>query len=388
MPATFDFDDGLLSEDCATASPAVRLRRLEPADAHGMAAALDDLSVARNLVAVPHPYGLSDARDFLEGPAASRHMLCAAVLVDGAFAGCVAVDALNGPPELGYWLAPAFWGRGVASAATRALVDLVFAATTVDRLVSGHFVDNEASAAVLTRLGFRRNGVVKQHSRARKETVRLIHMELRRADWLARQPAIATQRLVMRPPTVGDADVLALLAADRSLGLMTAAIPKPFTLGDARAFVLRAARKRRPASMTFSIRARESGRLMGGLGWSANGGGVAELGYWLAAEHRGQGLATEAARAAIEAAFDWTDASAVTARCRVANPASRGVLERCGFQWDGASLVRVPDAPGSVAVDVFRLDRDVFLSLKAWGQSTAAAGGYGGKTATGAPVVA
>lgn len=378
MPATFEFDGSLLSQECATALPGVALRRLGPADAAGMAAALNDLSVARNLVAVPHPYGIEDAQEFLDGPAASPRMLPAAVHVDGAFAGCVAVDALNGPPELGYWIAPAYWGRGVASAATRALVDLVFAMTGLDRLVSGHFVDNEASAAVLAKLGFGRSGVIEQHSRARKESVRLVAMALTRAEWLARQPSIETARLALSPPTVKDADELALLAADRSLGLMTAAIPKPFTLEDARAFVLRAARKARPASMTFSIRARETGELMGGLGWSAGEHRVAEVGYWLGAAHRGQGIATEAARAAIEAVFDWTDAVAVTARCRVANPASRGVLERCGFQWDGASLVRAHDAPGSVAVDVFRLDRDVFLSLKAWGQSSARNGGRSG----------
>lgn len=388
MPATFDFDDSLLSEECATADHAVRLRRLTPADGAEMAEALNNLDVARNLVAVPHPYELNDAREFLNGPAMSRHMLCAAITVEGAFAGCVAIDALTGQPELGYWIAPAFWGRGVASAATRAMVDLVFSATSLDKLVSGHFVDNAASAAVLAKLGFRKSGIVEQRSRARPEPVRLVAMALTRSEWFADAPMIETPRLVMRPPTVKDADEIALIAADRALGLMTAAIPKPFTLEDARAFVLASARKRRPASMTFSIRAQESGRLLGGLGWSGGGRNVVELGYWLGAEHRGRGLATEAARAALEAAFAWTDADSVTARCRVTNPASRGVLERCGFQWEGASLVRSPGAPGSVAVDVFRLERDVFLSLKEWGQSTAAGGGFGGRIATGAPSAA
>ncbi|QZN98907.1 GNAT family N-acetyltransferase [Chenggangzhangella methanolivorans] len=249
------------------------------------------------------------------------------------------------------------------------MVDLVFSATDLDALASGHFVDNEASAAILAKLGFRRTGLVEQRSRARPEPVRLVAMTLDRASWDATRPLVETTRLVMRPPVTADADEIALLSADPTLGLMTAAIPKPFTLEDARAFVLGSARRSRPASMTFSIRRRDVGDLIGGIGWAEGQGSEIELGYWLGAEHRGRGLATEAARAVLDAAFEMTGATAATARCRVTNPASRGVLERCGFQWEGAGFVRSPGAAGSVAVDVFRLDRDVFLSLKEWGLS-------------------
>lgn len=371
MPATFTFDDTLLAPGCATADAAVRLKPLSAADADVMAAGLDDLDVSRNLVAVPHPYGVADAREFLSGHGASRHILCAAVMVEGAFAGCVAIDASNGPAELGYWLAKAYWGRGIATLATRALIDLVFSATTLPALTSGHFVDNAASAAVLAKLGFRKKGMVAQHSRARAETVELVAMTLDRARWSAAQPVIETPRLEMRPPTLADVEEIALMSADRSLGLMTAAIPKPFTVEDARVFVASAARRSRPAAMTFSIRRTSDGALVGGVGWSTAENGLVELGYWLGVEHRGRGLATEAARAVLDAAFGWTGTKAVTARCRVTNPASRGVLERCGFQWEGTGLVRSPGAPGSVAVDVFRLDQDVFASLKEWGQSAA-----------------
>lgn len=366
---SYSFDRRLLEKPCATAAAAVRLRALDARDAEAMAAGLSDLDVARNLIAVPHPYTVEDAREFLAGPAASRDTLAFAVEVEGVFAGCVSIDAQGRAPELGYWLAKPFWGRGVGSAAARALVDLVFSATDLDALASGHFVDNEASAAVLAKLGFRRAGLYETRSRARTEPVRLVATTLSRAEWAAGQPAVETSRLALRPPTLADADEIALLSADPSLGLMTAAIPKPFTLEDARAFVLGAARKRRPANMTFSIRRREGGELIGGIGWSEAKAGEIELGYWLGAEHRGRGLATEAARAVLDEAFETTGATAVTARCRVTNPASRGVLERCGFQWEGAGFVRSPGAPGSVAVDVFRLDRDVFLSLKEWGLS-------------------
>ncbi|WP_020180511.1 GNAT family N-acetyltransferase [Methylopila sp. M107] len=372
MPASFSFEDSLLEKSCATAAAGVTLRRIAAADADAMVLGLSDLAVARNLIAVPHPYRIEDAREFIAGPAASPHMLCAAIEVEGLFAGCVAIDAMTGAPELGYWLAASFHGRGIGSAAAHALVDLAFAATRLPAIVSGHFFDNAVSAAVLAKLGFRRTGIVETRSRARAETVRLVTMALARDDWALARTIVETPRLVMAQPTLADADEIALLAADRSLGLMTAAIPKPFTLEDARAFVLSSARRARPASMTFTIRMRATGALVGGIGWSEAERGAVELGYWLGADHRGRGLATEAARVVLDAAFELTGATAATARCRVANLASRGVLERCGFQWEGASLVRTPGSGGSVAVDVFRLDRDVFCSLKAWGQGAPA----------------
>ena len=52
---------------------------------------------------------------------------------------------------------------------------------------------------------------------------------------------------------------------------------------------------------------------------------------------------------------------------RVSNPASRRVLEKCGFQWTGVGLYRVRALNSSAPVDRFRLDRGLWASLKSWG---------------------
>jgi RimJ/RimL family protein N-acetyltransferase len=373
MSGAFTFAADLLSEDCLTALPGVRLSRLSLGDAGPMAAGLNDLDVARNLVAVPHPYAEDDAAVFLKGPAASPEMLCAALKVDGAFAGCVAIDATSGPPELGYWLAKPHWGRGVMSAATRALVDFAFAATDIDRIVSGHFVDNVASAAVLKKLGFKPSGLIETRSRARSEPVRLVAMALEREAWASARPSIGTARLVMRPPTLGDIDDMATLATEAGLPLTTAATPEIRRRDDARAFVTAEARRPYPDEASFCMRLRETGALVGGVGWRRASPDELELGYWLGADHRGVGLAAEAARAALDAAFEATGVASVKACCRVTNSASRGVLERCGFQWAGAGHMRAQGSAGPAPVDRFRVDREVFYSLKAWGAAATGA---------------
>lgn len=57
-----------------------------------------------------------------------------------------------------------------------------------------------------------------------------------------------------------------------------------------------------------------------------------ELGYSLIPSARGRGYATEAARAALTAAFAAFDVPCVRAKCSQDNPKSAAVLLRCGMQ--------------------------------------------------------
>jgi RimJ/RimL family protein N-acetyltransferase len=59
----------------------------------------------------------------------------------------------------------------------------------------------------------------------------------------------------------------------------------------------------------------------------------AELGYWIAAALRGQGLMSEAAGAAPRFAFETLGLHKVTVGCFDVNEASRRVIERLGFRF-------------------------------------------------------
>ena len=97
--------------------------------------------------------------------------------------------------------------------------------------------------------------------------------------------------------------------------------------------------------------------------------GAPELGYWLGVEHWGQGFGTEAARAVIDYFFEELDHDLLFSGARVANPVSRNILEKCGFQWSGVELHRFEALGSSTPVDRFRLTRGVWSSLKNWGSS-------------------
>ena len=82
-----------------------------------------------------------------------------------------------------------------------------------------------------------------------------------------------------------------------------------------------------------------------------------EIGYSIVADRRGRGLATEAARALVQEAFEHVDVTTLRAYCVPENAASRAVLAKIGFQSDGTMRNGATVAGMPVDVDAFVLTR-------------------------------
>ena len=61
------------------------------------------------------------------------------------------------------------------------------------------------------------------------------------------------------------------------------------------------------------------------------------LGYWVGAAHQRQGLMREAILAVVHHAFHRMDLSRIEAACLPENQASRELLEKCGFKYEGVA---------------------------------------------------
>ncbi len=138
------------------------LRPAWPEDAHALAQAIGHEAVARMLMRVPHPYGVDDAAAFCAlppGPHEPRFLIESHDYGAPALIGGIAIDDQgDGNRLLGYWLTPAAWGRGYATEAARAVIDMARHALPLRHLSAWHFADNPASGAVLRKLGFQRTG--------------------------------------------------------------------------------------------------------------------------------------------------------------------------------------------------------------------------------------
>ncbi len=153
------------------------LRPICHGDAPRIAELIGDWEVVRWLSAVPYPYGLADAVEFIsrdlqpDGPTARRE----AVVVDGQLAGLIGIDRRRRGMEIGYWLGRAYWRQGIMGRAAAQLTAAFFATSDETLLNSGYFSANEASAAIQLRLGFVHSGEGLLFNRAQGK--RLPHVE-------------------------------------------------------------------------------------------------------------------------------------------------------------------------------------------------------------------
>jgi RimJ/RimL family protein N-acetyltransferase len=198
---------------------------------------------------------------------------------------------------------------------------------------------------------------------------------------------LETRRLWLRWPRQADVQAIVRLAGEKAVAEMTARIPHPLKAADVESFILRTRRENTDgAGLTVAITPKgKPNAVIGMVGIAVEPElGLPHLGYWIGTPHWGEGYATEAARALIDAFFAYGSERELTSSARVVNPASRRVLEKCGFAAVGSGLRSFPARGGLFPVDHFRLDRRAWDSLKTWhaaglvfGRHTASGEGLG-----------
>ena len=140
--------------------------------APSLAESANDARIARFLRdSFPYPYSPEDAEAFIAFAREEngRGEFYRAIVADGKAVGGIAVtrgaDVYKKSGELGYWLAPAVWGRGVMTRAVREICKEVFETTDIVRIFAEPFSVNAASCRVLEKCGFRMEGVLPQSVR-------------------------------------------------------------------------------------------------------------------------------------------------------------------------------------------------------------------------------
>ncbi len=142
----------------------IRLRPPALTDVDAITAAVQDPAIPR-FTRIPSPYQRADAVAWV-GAATSawrRGDEAGFVIVEcgtEALLGGIGVHQLrgtDGPPFVGYWVAAAARGRGVATRALRLVVGWAFGPLGLDQLTAWVFSDNPVSPRVLEAVGFRRD---------------------------------------------------------------------------------------------------------------------------------------------------------------------------------------------------------------------------------------
>jgi len=170
---------------------------------------------------------------------------------------------------------------------------------------------------------------------------------------------LETPRLWLRWPRICDAAAIHKFCSQWEVARYTARIPHPYPPGSAERFIY-AARQANAAGRDLTLvmtQLKGKSDAMGSISLESRGKDRLALGFALAPEVWGKGLATEAAEAMIDAAFGLSAAVEVLTSVRVENEASKAVLEKCGFARVSTGLQGAPARGGLVECHNFRLAR-------------------------------
>jgi len=174
---------------------------------------------------------------------------------------------------------------------------------------------------------------------------------------------LETARLWLRWPRLIDAPAIERFCSLWEVARYTARVPHPYPAGSAERFIY-AAREGNAMGreLTLVVTPKKGKRdVIGSISLESRGGERLTLGFALAPEAWGKGLATEAACAMVNAGFALTKAIEVLASARAEDAASCAVLRRCGFEIVASGLKGAPARGGLLEHHTFRIGRQSWL---------------------------
>ncbi|MFU8887331.1 MAG: GNAT family N-acetyltransferase [Trueperaceae bacterium] len=293
--------------------------------------------------------------------------------------GLHALDGPGGSTEVGYWLQQDFEGRGLVTRAMRGLHRQFFEGRGLDHVAIGAVRGNDRSEAVVRRLGYRPEAVLRHALLVDDESADLAFYGLLRSEWVADGGAGADPRPLPLPrfalrvddelelgiPERPDADALhALIERDRERLGRWLPWAGSQTLEGTRGFIEGRALTAIAQADGFEAGVWWRGRLVGMVGIHAvrRQPRRGSIGYWLAREAEGHGLMTRAVRAVVAKGFGDLGFERLDIRADVENVRSRALPQRLGFRFEGVLRRSFFDGRRYVDQAVYGFLRDEWTS--------------------------
>lgn len=139
------------------------LRPWQKEDAGSLARYANNRNIWLNLRdAFPHPYSVSDARQFIRMTGKRDDLTIFAIEVNGEAVGSIGFhpnsDVERVSAEIGYWLGEPFWNRGITTEAVQAVTRYAVDQYQLARVYAVPFEWNAASFRVLEKAGYQLEG--------------------------------------------------------------------------------------------------------------------------------------------------------------------------------------------------------------------------------------
>lgn len=146
------------------------LRQPIQADAERIRELAGHPDIAYNTLALPHPYPLEAAIQFIQyiaDAAEKNHEYTFGIYQrrDNLLVGMISLSPRGSEykAEVGYWVGVPYWGMGYATEATKRIIQHGFEDCKLNRIYAYHFTRNAASRRVQEKAGMIFEGVLRQN---------------------------------------------------------------------------------------------------------------------------------------------------------------------------------------------------------------------------------
>lgn len=171
-------------------TPRLLLRRMELSDLPSLISHVNNEKISDQILNIPYPYSEEDAirrlNFVIQGfDDATRYVFAITMKDRNELIGEIGLhlDRQNSNAQFGYWVAEPFWGRGIATEATSAVLRFGFGKLQLHKIYATHYPSNTASAKVMLKNGMIREGELKDHYRVGDSFRSVIQYRLTRDEY-------------------------------------------------------------------------------------------------------------------------------------------------------------------------------------------------------------
>jgi len=168
----------------------ILIRPFSLADAPNVQKIANVREIADNTLAIPHPYTIADALDWISGHQSSYELDTSVEFaleerLSGNLCGAMGlmINRTHNHAEFGYWLGVDYWNRGYMTEAAHAICSYAFTTMGLERIQACHFINNPASGRVMQKLGMAFEGVRRHYYLKNGEYIDIALYGVLREDW-------------------------------------------------------------------------------------------------------------------------------------------------------------------------------------------------------------
>jgi RimJ/RimL family protein N-acetyltransferase len=149
------------------------LRPIRKGDLESIARHIDDCAIVRNMLSIPFPYTIKDAREWYRktrnvARQKKRDRYDFGIEIDDEIVGGIGIFKISGhKAEIGYWLSRSHWGRGIMTGAVKELTRFCFKRLGLRRIYASVFPYNKRSMRVLEKAGYKFEGILRKNVKVR-----------------------------------------------------------------------------------------------------------------------------------------------------------------------------------------------------------------------------